>query len=144
MLRGATSSARAMLGTAVLRMVVSSACMKNATATSHGSRLVGVGGDSRGSAATAMACARGGGHASIGAGRGPSATARTAGALFTASGRVCDGNQREPVGRDLQSESAGLELPRERGGQGSGGAQLHQLFLRRIARRAHLLVRVAH
>src|SRR5580704_736289 len=37
MLSGATASARAMLGTAVLRIVVSSACMKNATATSHGS-----------------------------------------------------------------------------------------------------------
>src|SRR5580693_1140690 len=37
MLRGATPSARAMPGTAVLRMVVSSACMKKATATSHGS-----------------------------------------------------------------------------------------------------------
>ena len=37
MLSGATPRARAMLGTAVLRIVVSSACMKNATATSHGS-----------------------------------------------------------------------------------------------------------
>src|SRR5580704_4173521 len=36
MLRGATPSAWAMLGTAVFRIVVSSACMKNATATSHG------------------------------------------------------------------------------------------------------------
>src|SRR5215469_11615539 len=33
---GATCRARAMPGTAVLRIVVSSACMKNATATSHG------------------------------------------------------------------------------------------------------------
>jgi hypothetical protein len=37
-LSGITSIARAMAGTAVLRMVVSSACMKNATATSHGNR----------------------------------------------------------------------------------------------------------
>src|SRR5579863_6350040 len=36
MLSGATPSAWAMLGTAVFRIVVSSACMKNATATSHG------------------------------------------------------------------------------------------------------------
>ncbi len=36
MLSGATWSASAMVGTAVLRMVVSSDSMKNATATSHG------------------------------------------------------------------------------------------------------------
>src|SRR5471030_2439640 len=36
MLRGATCSACAIVGTAVLRMVVSSDSMKNATATSHG------------------------------------------------------------------------------------------------------------
>src|SRR5271169_3548536 len=38
MLSGATLSAAAIVGTAVLRMVVSSDSMKNATATSHGSR----------------------------------------------------------------------------------------------------------
>src|SRR6476646_2726223 len=38
MLSGATPSAAAMVGTAVLRMVVSSDSMKNATATSHGTR----------------------------------------------------------------------------------------------------------
>src|SRR5262249_23130474 len=43
MLSGATSRACAMLGTAVLRMVVSSDCMKNATATSHGSSGLGGG-----------------------------------------------------------------------------------------------------
>src|SRR5579863_2585031 len=37
MLSGATPSACAIPGTAVLRIVVSSACMKKATATSHGS-----------------------------------------------------------------------------------------------------------
>src|SRR5579863_2880522 len=37
MLNGATLSALAMAGTAVLRIVVSSDSMKNATATSHGS-----------------------------------------------------------------------------------------------------------
>ena len=37
MLSGVTSIAWAMAGTAVLRIVVSSDCMKNATATSHGS-----------------------------------------------------------------------------------------------------------
>src|SRR5450631_7462 len=36
MLRGATFSACAIMGTAVLRMVVSSDSMKDATATSHG------------------------------------------------------------------------------------------------------------
>ena len=41
MLSGVTSIACAIVGTAVLRMVVSSDCMKKATATSHGSsRLV--------------------------------------------------------------------------------------------------------
>ena len=41
MLRGATLSAAAMVGTAVFRIVVSSDSMKNATATSHGnSRLL--------------------------------------------------------------------------------------------------------
>src|SRR5260370_15209 len=48
MLSGVTSIACAIVGTAVLRIVVSSDCMKKATATSHGnSRLVvsvGVGG----------------------------------------------------------------------------------------------------
>src|SRR5580698_10035487 len=39
MLSGATPSASAIAGTAVLRMVVSSDSMKNATATSHGSSL---------------------------------------------------------------------------------------------------------
>jgi hypothetical protein len=38
MLKGATPSALAMAGTAVFRMVVSSACMKNATATSQGKK----------------------------------------------------------------------------------------------------------
>ena len=37
MLKGATPSARAIVGTAVFRIVVSSDSMKNATATSHGS-----------------------------------------------------------------------------------------------------------
>ncbi|MFD2271978.1 hypothetical protein ACFS07_14500 [Undibacterium arcticum] len=37
-LSGPTSSAPAMVGTAVLMIVVSSASMKKATATSHGSR----------------------------------------------------------------------------------------------------------
>src|SRR5208283_859296 len=37
MLSGATPRARAIAGTAVFRIVVSSASMKNATATSHGS-----------------------------------------------------------------------------------------------------------
>ena len=36
MLSGVTASAFAIAGTAVLRIVVSSACMKKATATSHG------------------------------------------------------------------------------------------------------------
>ena len=36
MLNGAMASALAIAGTAVFRIVVSSACMKNATATSHG------------------------------------------------------------------------------------------------------------
>ena len=36
MLNGATPSALAIAGTAVFRIVVSSDCMKNATATSHG------------------------------------------------------------------------------------------------------------
>src|SRR5579871_5519405 len=45
MLSGVTSIAWAMVGTAVLRMVVSSDCMKKAIATSHGSRrlIVSVG-----------------------------------------------------------------------------------------------------
>ena len=38
MLKGAMPSALAIAGTAVLRIVVSSACMKNATATSHGKK----------------------------------------------------------------------------------------------------------
>ena len=38
MLNGATSSACAIAGTAVFRIVVSSDSMKNATATSHGTR----------------------------------------------------------------------------------------------------------
>jgi len=40
MLRGATCSARAIEGTAVFNMVVSSDSMKNATATSQGNRLL--------------------------------------------------------------------------------------------------------
>ena len=38
MLRGTMPSACAIAGTAVFRMVVSSDCMKNATATSHGKK----------------------------------------------------------------------------------------------------------
>ena len=38
MLNGATPSALAMAGTAVFRIVVSSDCMKKATATSHGKK----------------------------------------------------------------------------------------------------------
>jgi hypothetical protein len=38
MLSGVTAKAFAIAGTAVLRIVVSSACMKKATATSQGSR----------------------------------------------------------------------------------------------------------
>jgi xanthine/uracil permease len=38
MLSGATLSAAAMAGTAVLRIVVSSDSMKNATATNHGTK----------------------------------------------------------------------------------------------------------
>src|SRR5690242_5932368 len=46
---GVTSIAWAIVGTAVLRIVVSSDCMKNATATSHGSSrlIVSVGGRGR-------------------------------------------------------------------------------------------------
>ena len=40
MLSGATSSALAMVGTAVFRMVVSSDSMKNATATSQGTKAL--------------------------------------------------------------------------------------------------------
>ena len=40
MLSGATLSALAMVGTAVFRMVVSSDSMKNATATSQGTRAL--------------------------------------------------------------------------------------------------------
>src|SRR5580698_1695880 len=43
MLRGATCSAAAIVGTAVLRIVVSSDSMKNATAISHGSSRLLVG-----------------------------------------------------------------------------------------------------
>jgi hypothetical protein len=43
MLRGPTWSAAEIVGTAVLRMVVSSDSIKNATATSHGSRRLLVG-----------------------------------------------------------------------------------------------------
>ena len=38
MLKGATPRALAIAGTAVFRIVVSNACMKNATATSHGKK----------------------------------------------------------------------------------------------------------
>src|SRR2546425_1615075 len=49
MLSGATLSAAATVGTAVFRMVVSSASMKKATATSHGSiRLTDSSGEDRG------------------------------------------------------------------------------------------------
>src|SRR5437870_4318585 len=49
MLSGATLSAAATVGTAVFRMVVSSASMKKATATSHGSsRLTDSSGEGRG------------------------------------------------------------------------------------------------
>jgi hypothetical protein len=46
MLRGATCSAAAIVGTPVLRIVVSSDSMKNATAISHGNRrALGAAGD---------------------------------------------------------------------------------------------------
>src|SRR2546425_13292675 len=49
MLSGATPSAAATVGTAVVRMLVSSASMKKATATSHGSsRLTDSSGEGRG------------------------------------------------------------------------------------------------
>ena len=60
MFNGAMPSARATAGTAVFRIVVSSDCMKNATATSHGKKRFTVSREMAGGSGTAREAVTGG------------------------------------------------------------------------------------